>query len=305
MIQNRSTNSDHTIGFIGLGRMGSPMAQRIKNAGHQLVLCDINPAVTNEFMDDCFVNSARAVADACEIVFSCLPTIDAFNETVLGKSGIAKGNRIKTYVHLGTTGVKHICEIADHLSSFGIDTVDAPISGGVIGAINGTLASMVSGSPIALIQVKPLIECYSKIIVEFGDKVGAAQAVKLINNTLSNTNLLAAIEGIEMGVKAGIDPDQLVKVVMMGTGGSRALETMVIEHVMTKKFAWGGPLQIIKKDLEAWQLMANELKVECALNRTASDIFLAGIDDLGVHEDITAIAKYIQKKEKEFSLSAA
>ena len=198
--------------------------------------------------------------------------------------------------------MKHICEIADHLASFGIDTVDAPISGGVIGAINGTLASMVSGSPIALIQVKPLIECYSKIIVEFGDKVGAAQAVKLINNTLSNTNLLAAIEGIEMGVKAGIDPDQLVKVVMMGTGGSRALETMVIEHVMTKKFAWGGPLKIIKKDLEAWQLMANELKVECALNRTASDIFLAGIDDLGVHEDITAIAKYIQKKEKEFSL---
>ena len=86
MIQNRSTNSDHTIGFIGLGRMGSPMAQRIKNAGHQLVLCDINQAVANEFSDDCFVNSARAVADACEIIFSCLPTIDAFNETVLGKS---------------------------------------------------------------------------------------------------------------------------------------------------------------------------------------------------------------------------
>jgi len=214
--------------------MGSPMAQRIKNAGYQLVLRDIDIAVTSEFRDDCFVKSARAVADACEIVFSCLPTIDAFNETVLGKSGIAKGKRIKTYVHLGTTGVKHICEIADYLSSFGVDTLDAPISGGVIGAINGTLASMVSGSPNVLIQVKPLIECYSKIIVEFGDKVGAAQAVKLINNTLSNTNLLAAIEGIEMGVKAGIDPDQLVKVVMMGTGGSRALETMVIEHVMTK-----------------------------------------------------------------------
>ena len=69
--------------------------------------------------------------------------------------------------------------------------------------------------------------------------------------------------------------------------------------------AWEGALQIIKKGPKAWQLIANELKVECALNPTASDIFLAGIDDLGVHEDITAIAKYIQKKEKEFSLSAA
>ena len=305
MVQKISTSSDLAIGFIGLGRMGSPMAQRIKKAGYQLVLCDINLAVANEFGDDCFVNSARAVANACDIVFSCLPTIEAFNETVLSKSGIANGKRIKTYVHLGTTGVKHIIEIADHLATFGIDTVDAPISGGVIGAINGTLASMISGFPNALIQVKPLIECYSKIIVEFGDKVGAAQAVKLINNTLSNTNLLAAIEGIEMGIKAGIDPDQLVKVVKMGTGSSRALETMVIEHVMTKKFAWGGPLQIIKKDLEAWRLMADELKVECALNRAASDIFSAGIDYLGEQDDITSIAKYIQKKEMEFSLSAA
>ena len=292
-----SSREPSAIGFIGLGRMGRPMAGHIAAGGHRVVIHDTNPAACIGFDAAAVAASPKEVADRCGIVFSCVATTEGYDEVALGPLGLCTGTAVRTYVHLGTTGAAHVRRLAAALARAGIETLDAPISGGVVGAVNAKLASMVSGPADALARARPLIDCYSRVVFDFGREPGTAQAVKIINNTISTTNLVAAIEGLTLGIKAGVDPAQLADLIAAGTGSSLANDAMVRQHVVTRDFAWGSTMQIILKDLRAWQELADELKVGCPINRAASDLFVAAIARLGFDEDITAVAKFIEQNE--------
>ncbi|MBM3506088.1 MAG: NAD(P)-dependent oxidoreductase [Alphaproteobacteria bacterium] len=292
-----SSRESSAIGFIGLGRMGRPMAGHIAARGHRVVIHDTNPAACIGFDAATVAASPKEVADRCGIVFSCVATTEGYDDVALGPQGLCAGTAVRTYVHLGTTGAAHIRGLAAALARVGIETLDAPISGGVVGAVNGKLASMVSGPADALARARPLIDCYSRVVFDFGRKPGTAQVAKIINNNISTTNLVAAIEGLTLGIKAGIDSAQLADLIAAGTGSSLANDAMVRQHVVTRDFTWGSTMQIILKDLCAWQELADELKVGCPINRAASDLFVAAITRLGFDEDITAVAKFIEQNE--------
>lgn len=292
-----SKGSETPIGLVGCGRMGRPMLGHILAAGFEAVVHDRVVDAAAGLPATRTAATPRDVADACTIVLGCVPTIDAFDEIVAGKSGLIGGRRMRLYVHLGTTGLAHARQLAATLAAAGIHFLDAPMSGGVARAVSGTLASMVSGPSAAIDAARPLLQCYSASIVEFGDQPGAAQAAKLINNMLSAANLALAIEGILAGVKAGIAPPTLMRLLTQGTGTSNALETKVANHVITRTFDFSSSLEVISKDMTAWRAMADELELVCPLSQHVHQTYMAAIAELSSGADMTAVAKYLEGLE--------
>src|SRR5262245_65361999 len=147
--------SDERVGFIGVGRMGGRLARRLIDAGFPLTIFDTNEAAVQSFaaMGARPLDSAAAVASACEIVITCLPTPQIVQKVALGPAGIVEGKRVKIFVDMSTTGATYAKRIAEGLQTKGITAVDAPVSGGLAGAERGTLAVMVSCSDETLAQL--------------------------------------------------------------------------------------------------------------------------------------------------------
>jgi 2-hydroxy-3-oxopropionate reductase len=278
--------------------MGRPMLENILAGGFHGVVFDTSPTAAQGLADVRVASSAREVADACTTVLGCVPTVEAFDATVLGAGGLIEGSKVAVYVHLGTTGLRHVRQLAAALQAAGIALVDAPMSGGVERAVSGKLASMVAGARPALQAARPVIERYSGSIVDLGPEPSAAQAVKLVNNMLSAANLALAIEGLLAGVKAGIDPGALVELLRRGTGNSDALSTKVVGHVLPRTFDWGGSLEVIAKDMAAWREMADSLDLQCPLSRKVHETYMAAITQLGKQADMTDIARYLEGVER-------
>jgi 3-hydroxyisobutyrate dehydrogenase-like beta-hydroxyacid dehydrogenase len=285
------------IGFIGLGRMGRPMVERIVKQGFSLCVFDHDPLSCASIKGVTVAQSPQEIGSICNIVFSCVSTADAYDAVALGPKGFASGGATQIYVHLGTTGAAHVQKLAHALNAFNIDTLDAPMSGGVVGAVDGALVSMVSGSPDTLAHVKKLIGSYSGRIMNFGPAIGVAQIAKLINNGLLYANLLAALEGLVMGMKAGIAPPLLADLIAASSGSSYANDIIIRRDVVTGSFAWGGTVEILRKDLMAWQALADQLGVELPLNRAAADIFLKTIKPMTISEDFTRVIDLVEKRE--------
>ena len=180
------------IGFIGLGNMGFPMCRRLIEAGHNLIVFDVRRDVVDR-MVKLGAQAAKSPADVAgraETVLASLPSLDVGRKVALGEDGIIRGNRVKRYVDLSTTGSRFAVEIHDVLKDRSIVQIDSPVSGGVGGAEKGTLAVMVSG-PLAEIElVRPALSVIGKVFV-VGEKPGAGQTMKLANNFLSATAMAA------------------------------------------------------------------------------------------------------------------
>ncbi len=270
------------------------MLEHIVAGGFRGVVFDTSPTATQGLANVRVASSAREVADACAIVLGCVPTVEAYDATVLGPGGVIEGSKVAVYVHLGTTGLRHVRQLAASLAAAGIALIDAPISGGTERAVSGTLATMVAGARLPLQAVRPVIELYSGSIADLGSEPSAAQAAKLVNNMLSAAHLALAVEGLLAGVKAGVDPGTLVELLRRGTGNSDALNTKVVGHVLPRTFAWGGSLEVIAKDMTAWREMADSLDLECLLSRKVHETYMAAISQLGKRADMTDIARYLE-----------
>src|SRR5246127_688909 len=170
------------IGFIGLGRMGFPMARRLVEAGHQLVVFDQR----KEVMDKLVAIGAKAasspkdVADRAETVMASLPSLQASLDVATGKDGVIEGKRVKRFVDLSTVGSQMAVKIHDILARRNLVQIDCPVSGGVGGAEKGTLAVMVSGPRAEFEAVRPALEVIGKVFF-IGEKPGSAQTMKLAN----------------------------------------------------------------------------------------------------------------------------
>jgi 3-hydroxyisobutyrate dehydrogenase-like beta-hydroxyacid dehydrogenase len=147
-----------TVGFIGLGNMGNPMCNRLLDAGHQVVVHDIDMDAVKPMADRQarVMNSPKEIADTAEVVFASLPSNASHKEVTLGNDGIHAGSKAKVFVNLCTVGGAQIQDVADELAKANIITIDSPISGGPPGATAGTLSVIVSGPTAAFEQVKPL-----------------------------------------------------------------------------------------------------------------------------------------------------
>lgn len=236
-------------GFIGLGSMGGAIAARFLDAGAPLSVYDTNPASLAAFgaKGATIARSAREVADRCEIVFACLPTIEISRETALGADGVVKGGAIRSYVETSTIGLKTAQAIAEGLAPK-IGFIDAPVSGGPPGARTGTLSTMASGARETYDHVAPLLSLMAKNVFYIGERAGQAQVAKLINNHLSTAHRLATFEGLVMALKAGLDLKTLVDVINVSSGRSYTTTDKIPAAILSGAFTFNGRLAISIKD---------------------------------------------------------
>ena len=241
----------HVIGFIGVGQMGLAIAEGFAKAGVELHVHDRSKAAAAAAAAigaHCH-DSARAVADISETVFACLPSREASRAAALGEDGAANGRRMRTLVEMSTIGSVLVQEIAAALSKRGIETLDAPVSGGPVGARQGTLSIMLAGSPEVRDAARPLLAMVSSRIFDIGDTPGLAQKMKLVNNLLAASNMASSFEALVLGAGMGLSPARLAEVVRQSSGNNTGMAAKFTDSILDRSFAGSAHISIIVKDL--------------------------------------------------------
>jgi 3-hydroxyisobutyrate dehydrogenase-like beta-hydroxyacid dehydrogenase len=226
------------------------MATRLLNAGHGLVIHDTNVSALEALtrLGARRAGSAREVADLAATVFASLPTPAVVHESALGSDGVIHGKAIKTFVDVSTTGPRVAKQVAEGLAARGIVALDCPVSGGLAGAENGTLALMVSGPRASFEPLQPALSVLGKIFF-IGEQPGAGQMMKLTNNLLAAAALAITSEAMVMGVKAGLDPSVMCEVFNVSSGRNSATQDKFPRSVITGTFDFGFATGLSYKDV--------------------------------------------------------
>jgi 3-hydroxyisobutyrate dehydrogenase-like beta-hydroxyacid dehydrogenase len=285
------------IGFIGVGRMGGPMAQRLIEAGHKLVIYDTrNDAVAPLVaLGAQLASSPQDVADRVETVMASLPEPPIVRKVATGEGGVIHGRRIKRFIDLSTTGARIASEIAADLAKKNIAQIDCPVSGGVAGAKKGTLAVMASGPQADIDVVRGALSVFGTVFV-IGNKPGMAQTMKLANNMLSAASMAATSEAIVMGVKAGLDPAIMIDVINAGTGRTTASSDKFPNRILPRKFDAGFATALMTKDV---RLCLEEAKALGVPNEVMSAVVAQWertIRENGPDSDFTTIVQTVERR---------
>jgi 3-hydroxyisobutyrate dehydrogenase-like beta-hydroxyacid dehydrogenase len=285
------------IGFIGLGAMGAPMVQRLLGAGHRVVVHDLNAGAvgTATAAGAQAAGSPKQVAAEAEIVMVSLPTPDVVRQVALGENGLAKGGRAKIYVDLSTTGARVAQEVAASLTSLGVVSLDAPVSGGVAGARVGTLTIMVSGDALAYETVRPALQQIGRNTMLVGDRVGQGQTLKLVNNLMAAANYAVASECLVMGAKAGLDADMMVDVINKSSGRSFVSETFVAKVVLSREFDFGFRLELMNKDIRLALEEAETLGTPMFTCSAARQLYAYAMALGAGPDDVTGLIKVLER----------
>ena len=284
------------IGFIGLGRMGVPMARRLVEAGHKLVVYDARREAIDQLvaLGAVAATSPKDVADRTETVMVSLPSLDISLKVATGKDGVIEGSRVKRLVDLSTTGSQMALRIHDLLAKKNFVQIDSPVSGGVGGAEKGTLAVMVSGPRADFDLLKPALDVIGKVFF-ISEKPGAGQTMKLANNYLSATAMVATCEAVVMGVKSGLDPAVMIDVINSGSGLNTASRDKFPKSVLPRSFDYGFATGLMVKDvrlcLEEMKGMGLSMDVAEAVGRLWETIIAAE----GAESDFTSAIKPIEQ----------
>jgi 3-hydroxyisobutyrate dehydrogenase-like beta-hydroxyacid dehydrogenase len=284
------------IGFVGLGNMGFPMARRLVEAKYPLVVFDTRKEVVDKLvaLGAQAASSPKDVADRVETVMASLPSLQASLEVATGKDGVIEGKRVKRFVDLSTVGSQMAVRIHDLLAKHNIVQIDSPVSGGVGGAEKGTLAVMVSGPKADFEVLKAALEVIGKVFF-IGEKPGSGQTMKLANNFLSATAMVATSEAVVMGVKSGLDPKVMIDVINSGSGQNTASRDKFPRAILPRSFDFGFATGLMVKDVRLCldEMKSLELKMEVA--EAVGKLWEIVIRDMGAESDFTEAIKPIEK----------
>jgi 3-hydroxyisobutyrate dehydrogenase-like beta-hydroxyacid dehydrogenase len=285
------------IGFIGLGNMGAHMARRLVEAGHRVVVYDTRQEAIGNLaaLGAVAARSPAEVADAAETVMASLPTPDVVLTVATGPSGVIEGNRVRRFVDLSTTGAATAQRIFDLLAARDIVQIDSPVSGGVRGAENGTLAVMVSGPRAEIAAIEPALAAIGKVFV-LGERPGLGQTMKLVNNVLSATAVAATSEAMVMGVKAGLDPRLMLDVINAGTGRNTATEDKFAKAILPGTFDLGFAAALMLKDVKLFLAERQALGVPTDVIEAVARLFQITCDECGPNADISAVVQPIENR---------
>jgi len=284
------------IGFIGLGRMGFHMARRLIEAQHQLVVFDTRRDAVERLvaLGAAAASSPKDVADRVETVMASLPSLQASLDVATGADGVIEGKRVKRFVDLSTVGSQMAVRIHDALKKRNIVQLDSPVSGGVAGAEKGTLAVMVSGPRADYEMLEPALAVIGKLFF-IGEKPGAAQTMKLANNFLSATAMVATSEAVVMGVKAGLDPTIMIDVINAGSGQNTASRDKFPRSVLPRSFDFGFATALMVKDVRLCLDEMKSLGLSMEVAEAVGRLWETVIRDEGPESDFTAAIKPIEK----------
>ncbi|HVY98862.1 MAG TPA: NAD(P)-dependent oxidoreductase [Dongiaceae bacterium] len=280
------------FGFVGVGRMGGLMAGRLLDAGHTLSIFDTSEAALAPLVArGCKrAESAAAVASDAEVVFASLPTPAIVEQSALGGGGVINGTKIKTFVDMSTSGPRAAQSVAKGLAAKKIVALDAPVSGGLKGAREGTLAVMVSGPRSAYDAIEATLKNFGKLFF-IGEKPGSAQTMKLVNNLLAACSLAITCEGMVMGAKAGLDAKTMIDVLNVSSGRSSATQDKFPRAILPRTFDFGFATGLSHKDVRLCLDEAEALGVPMIVGSAVRQVLAITSALYGPDSDFTNMVK--------------
>jgi len=264
------------IAFIGVGIMGKPMAKNLIDAGYELVVYDINQDAVNEVVDYGAetADSPKEAAERTEVIITMLPDSPQVKEVALGDEGLIEGvKQGQIYIDMSSIEPLVTQEVAEKLREKGVKMLDAPVSGGQPGAIEGTLAIMVGGPEKVFEECREILKVMGKNVVRVGD-IGSGQTTKLVNQIIVAINIAAMSEALILGKKAGVNPRNIYKAIRGGLAGSNVLDAKA-PLITNRKFEPGFRIDLHIKDLANVFRTSHQLNVPLPLTSLVMEMMQA------------------------------
>ena len=282
------------IGFIGLGIMGRPMALNLKNAGHDLVVPERGSLTAEIRAAATVVANAAAVAAASEVVILMVPDTPDVEAVLFGAGGVAEGLKPGTLV-IDMSSISPIAtkDFAARIVAKGCEYVDAPVSGGEVGAKQATLTIMAGGTEAAFNRAKPLFEVMGKNITHVGNEAGAGQTCKVANQIIVALNIQAVSEALVFAARAGADPAKVRQALMGGFASSRILEVHA-ERMINGTFNPGFRIRLHQKDLNLALSAAKDLNLSLPNTAIAQQMMSSVSAHGGADLDHSALIQAIE-----------
>lgn len=287
------------IGLVGLGQMGQPMARNLLKAGFTLAVFDANLPAARALADAhpgvLVPESLRALANECAAVITMLPNGAIVRDVVLDgadnlAAGMPSGGLVIDMSSSSPVGTR---ELGALLAERGVALVDAPVSGGVKRAVDGTLAIMAGGDPAAIDRCEPVLAAMGQQIFRTGS-LGTAHAMKALNNFVSAAGFAAAAEAVLAGTRFGLDPATVVSVLNASTGKNNSTENKFPQQVLTRKFAAGFSLGLMVKDLRTALEVAKATGMPAPMAEATVEEWSRSEALLGPGADHTAMVRYVE-----------
>jgi 3-hydroxyisobutyrate dehydrogenase-like beta-hydroxyacid dehydrogenase len=282
------------LGYVGVGKMGGPMAGRLIAAGHELVVFDAREAAVKPFVE----RGARAAASVAalardvETVLVCLPSPDIVRK--VSQEIAAPGGKVRTFVDLSTTGPRVAAEVAAALKEKGITACDSPVSGGVAGAQKGTLAVMLACPRAERETLEGVLAALGKVFY-LGEQPGLGQTMKLANNLLSATAMAITCEALVMGVKAGLDARQMIEIINAGSGRNTATQDKFPRSILTRSFDFGFTNGLMYKDVKLCVEVAEDMGVPMWVGSAVRQLWAYSASHMGPDTDFTTVVKCVEE----------
>ena len=284
------------IGFIGLGNMGKPLAERLLKK-YQLYVYDLDTKNLKYFLD----KGALACSNPSDLarntsrIFLCLPTSIVVEKVIYGESGLLETASKGSFIIDMTTGEPEISrKISKALQSKEINFIDAPVSGGPKSANQGNIAIMVGGTKTQFSTIKPIMDDISSNIFYAGE-VGSGHSIKAGNNLLNLICRMATFEVISMLVKDGVSPETAVNIIQKSSGRNYATEITLPDNIISGKMFQGFSTGLMKKDAGVATKIAISNKVEIPLGKLSQELLKNTIDEFGENADMSNVALTYEK----------
>lgn len=283
------------IGFIGLGRMGGAMAERLLAAGHRVVVFDIDAEACKRLADRGAepAHGPREVGDAAPVVCLSLPSPQIAMHAIFAAGGLIDGARLELCIDLSTSGPAAAIRIAEGLAKRGVASLEAPVSGGIKGAREGKLSLMIAGPQSAWKRAAPMLALFGRPFF-IGEAPGGGQTMKLVNNLLGACAIAITAEGMTIGIKAGLDPARMIEVLNASTGRNSATEDKWPRAVLPRTFDFGFASGLCLKDVKLCVAEAETLGVPLSVGAAVRDLLERTVATWGADADFTAMTKIVE-----------
>ncbi len=284
-----------TVGFVGVGNMGWPMAACLVNAGFTVHVNDSRREVANNFVQQVggtAPDSLRQLAESCDVVVTMLPT-SVIVERVLagGDDNVLAGIKPGTVVIEMSSGVPTVTQqLAEKVAALGGHLIDAPVSGGVPRAKTGQLAIMAGGDASVIDRVTPVLSAMGSSVLRTG-AVGSGQAMKALNNLVSAGGFLIGIEALLIGQRFGLDPAVMVDVLNAATGMNNSTQKKFKQFVLSRKFDAGFTMGLLAKDLSIALQVGRDTGVPTPFSALCRELVVAAQSMFGPDADHTELAR--------------
>lgn len=281
------------IGFIGLGAMGLPMVKRLIKAGYEVQGFDVSQAACDRLEEaggrPC--ETAELTAQGAHAVITMLPSSAIVNKVVLGPLGDHMGSAV--LIDMSSSAPAETRKLGEELDKRGLQMVDAPVSGGVRRAADGSLTIMVGGDADRVARVRPVLAALGKTIFETGP-LGSGHAMKALNNFVSATGLTAACEALIVGRKFGLDPDQMIDILNVSTGRNNSTENKIKPFVLSGTYDGGFSLALMAKDLGVAADLADAMGTPSPTSRLMASLWADAREQFQDGADHTEINRYLE-----------